>query len=87
MKNFITLLAASTLLAFAPPAQASELDSAIDAFCVSVRRHINKKGISAAPGTAYASLAAVTAKLTPAKYAAAWAIAKGTSNSNCQRMY
>jgi len=87
MKSFITLLTASTLLAFAAPAQASDLSRAIDSFCVSVRRNINKQGMSAAPGSAGGSLIAATAKQTPAKYAALWAIAKGTSNSNCKRMY
>ena len=69
------------------PAQADQLSRAVDKFCVSVRRDLNSKGIAAAPGSPAAAVVAKIAKQTPTKYATLWAIAKGTSNSNCQRMY
>jgi len=84
-----TLLIAAAAVAFAAgaPAHADELSRAIDKFCVSVRRDMNSKGIAAAPGSPAAAVVAKIAKQTPTKYATLWAIAKGTSNSNCQRMY
>ena len=79
--------AAAAVVATGAPAHADELSRAVDKFCVSVRRNINSQGIAAAPGSPAAALVAKIAKQTPAKYATLWAIAKGTNNSNCQRMY
>ena len=83
----IAAAAAAAVVAAGAPAHADELSRAVDKFCVNVRRNLNSKGLSAAPGSAGGSLIAAMAKQTPTKYATLWAIAKGTSNANCQRMY
>jgi len=83
----IAAVAAAAVVAAGAPSQADELSRAVDKFCVSVRQNMNSKGIAAAPGSPAAALVAKIAKQTPAKYATLWAIAKGTNNSNCQRMY
>ena len=81
------LTAAIACLGLAAPATATSLPQAMDMFCVNVRRHANSQGLSAAPGTAFATIVAARANQSASDYALAWMLAKNSNNSNCRRMY
>lgn len=79
--------AAIAITAIAAPVQAQSISESADNFCVNMRRHANGNGMSAAPGTPFATLVAAKANQSAATYAQLWAVAKASGSSNCRAMY
>lgn len=70
----------------APPSQATDLSRSISIFCKGML-NANKQGLSAAPGSIFATYVAAKAGQSPEKFQMLWGIAKASSNRDCKRMY
>ena len=64
----------------------AELRESMNKFCTAVKK-INRKGMSAAPGTQMAALTVKYSGKTAAGYQMAWDFAKGSNIPSCSTIY